>query len=141
MLKFPCTTYSIAEGAISQVNHTVQAQAWTALTGQIAGLDSTLNVELQRFSGCAGVEELSGGGGFLSGASSWRAFAAAFLLCSLWAPESPAPPILWNSEEEEEEEKEGPCSSDSYSEPERQELHLMAIGRILLPVPPTLHSC
>lgn len=36
-------------------------------------------------------------------------------------------------------EEEGPCASDSYSEPERQELHLMAFGRILVPVQPTLH--
>lgn len=41
------------------------------------------------------VWKLSGGEGFHSGASSWRAFAAAFLLCTLWAPESPAPPMLW----------------------------------------------
>lgn len=80
------------------------------------------------------MKELSGGGGFLSGASSWRAVAAVFLLCSLWASESPAPPMLWNSEEE------GPCASDNYSEPERQELHLMAFGRIQVPVPLTLHT-
>lgn len=36
-------------------------------------------------------------------------------------------------------EEEGPCASDNYSEPERQELHLMAVGRILVPVP-TLHT-
>lgn len=36
-------------------------------------------------------------------------------------------------------EEEGPCASDNYSEPERQELHLMAAGRILVPVT-TLHT-
>lgn len=34
-----------------------------------------------------------------------------------------------------------PCASDNYSEPERQEFDLMAIGRILVLVPPTLHFC
>lgn len=36
-------------------------------------------------------------------------------------------------------EEEGPCASDNYSEPQRQELHLMAVERILVPVP-TLHT-
>lgn len=96
MLTFPNTPPTLLlEEAFPESTTLSKLKHKTALNRQILELDSTLNVELQRFSGCAGVKELSGGEGFLSGASSWRAFAAAFLLCTLWAPESPAPPMLW----------------------------------------------